>query len=113
MNRRSMLGATVAILTLPLISACDSMHKSSSTSSRSESAGEYFDDTTITTKVKAALVESKEVKAREVNVETYRGVVQLSGFVSTQAEALKAAEIARGVKGVQSVKNDIRIKPAS
>jgi hyperosmotically inducible periplasmic protein len=114
MNRRSMLGATVAILTLPLIGACDSMRgHSSASSSRTESAGEYIDDATITTKVKAALVESKEVKAREVNVETYRGVVQLSGFVSTQAEALKAAELARSVKGVQSVKNDIRIKPAS
>ncbi|HJV24672.1 MAG TPA: BON domain-containing protein [Aromatoleum sp.] len=72
-----------------------------------------MDDATITTKVKAALVESKDVKAREVNVETYRGVVQLSGFVATQAEAQKAGEIARGIKGVQSVKNDIRIKPAS
>ena len=115
MNRRSMLGATVAILSLPLTSACDSMRgrDSSASSSRNESAGEYFDDATITTKVKAALVESKEVKAREVNVETYRGVVQLSGFVSTQAEAQRAAELARSVKGVQSVKNDIRIKPAS
>ncbi|BAL24959.1 BON domain-containing protein [Azoarcus sp. KH32C] len=113
MNRRTMLGATVAILSLPLISACDSMRGRDSDSKRSESPGEYIDDATITTKVKAALVESKEVKAREVNVETYRGVVQLSGFVSTQAEAQKAAEIARSVKGVQSVKNDIRIKPAS
>lgn len=105
MNRRSMLGAAAAALALPLIAAC------TPTRSR-ESAGEYIDDTTITAKVKAALVDDPNVKAREVNVETHRGVVQLSGFVTTQSEAQKAVEIARGVRGVQSVKNDIRLKTA-
>ena len=78
-----------------------------------ESTGEYIDDTAITTKVKAALVADKEVSALSVNVETYRGVVQLSGFADNQSEISRAVSVARGVKGVKSVKNDLRVKPAS
>lgn len=78
--------------------------------SKSEGTGEYLDDTLITTKVKAELVNDPVVKATEVNVETFKGVVQLSGFVTSQAAANKAVEIARSVKGVKSVKNDMRIK---
>lgn len=78
--------------------------------SKSEGTGEYLDDTLITTKVKAELVNDPVVKATEVNVETFKGVVQLSGFVISQAAANKAVEIARNVKGVKSVKNDMRIK---
>ena len=72
--------------------------------------GEYIDDAVITTKVKAALVEDPLTKAYQIEVETYKGVVQLSGFVATQAEASRAVTVARGVQGVTSVKNDIRIK---
>lgn len=75
-----------------------------------ESTGEYIDDATITTKVKAALIKDDEVKAREVNVETFKGVVQLSGFVSTAAERTRAGIVASGVKGVQSVTNNISLK---
>jgi len=75
-----------------------------------EGTGEYFDDAWITTKVKAALVDDPLTKAYQINVETFKGVVQLSGFVATQAEANKAAELARGIKGVTSVKNDLRLK---
>lgn len=75
-----------------------------------ESTGEYIDDTLITSKVKAKYVESKEVSATAVNVETFKGVVQLSGFVSTPAERAKAEELARQVQGVKEVKNDIRLK---
>ena len=75
-----------------------------------EGTGEYFDDAWITTKVKAALVDDPLTKAYQINVETFKGVVQLSGFVATSAEANKAVELARGVKGVTSVKNDIRLK---
>ena len=75
-----------------------------------EGTGEYFDDVWITTKVKAALVDDPLTKSYQISVETFKGVVQLSGFVATQAEAAKAAELARGVKGVSSVKNDIRLK---
>lgn len=72
--------------------------------------GEYIDDAVITTKVKAALVEDPLTKAYQIDVDTYKGVVQLSGFVATQAEANRAGEVARGVQGVTSVKNDIRLK---
>jgi osmotically-inducible protein OsmY len=75
-----------------------------------QGTGEYIDDTVITAKVKAALIEDPLTKAYEINVDTFKGVVQLSGFVTTQAEASKAGELARGVKGVTSVKNDIRLK---
>jgi osmotically-inducible protein OsmY len=75
-----------------------------------EGTGEYFDDAWITTKVKAALVDDPLTKSYQISVETFKGVVQLSGFVATQAEAAKAAELARGIKGVTSVKNDLRLK---
>lgn len=80
-----------------------------STSTRS-STGEYIDDSVITTKVKAAILEDKELKVTEVNVETFKGVVQLSGFVSSQSDINKAASLARSVSGVKSVKNDMRVK---
>ncbi|OVZ58809.1 transporter [Pigmentiphaga sp. NML080357] len=75
-----------------------------------QSAGEYASDAAITAKVKAALVAAKDVSAADVNVETFRHTVQLSGFVDSQAQAARAVEIARGVEGVQSVKNDLRVK---
>ena len=80
-----------------------------STSTR-EGTGEYIDDSVITTKVKAAIINEPTLKATEINVETFKGSVQLSGFVAQPADAAKAAEIARGVKGVNSVKNDVRVK---
>ena len=75
-----------------------------------ESTGEYITDSWITTKVKAALVDDPQVKATEVNVETFKGVVQLSGFVGSNAAMNEAVRIARGIKGVTSVKNDMRVK---
>ena len=79
-------------------------------SATQESTGEYVTDTWITTKVKALLVEDSLVRATEVNVETFKGAVQLSGFVSNTVAMNQAVIIARGVKGVTSVKNDMRIK---
>ncbi|CAN7481818.1 BON domain-containing protein [Massilia sp. LjRoot122] len=75
-----------------------------------KTAGEYVDDAVITTKVKAAFAADPTVKATEVNVETFKGDVQLSGFVAEPRDAQRAVEIARGVQGVSSVKNDIRVK---
>jgi osmotically-inducible protein OsmY len=75
-----------------------------------ESTGEYLDDSVITTKVKSAFVADKTVKALDIKVETFKGVVQLSGFANTQTEIDRAVEVARGVKGVQSVRNDIQLK---
>jgi len=75
-----------------------------------ESTGEYVTDAWITTKVKAALVEDPMVKATEVNVETFKGTVQLSGFVSSDAARSHAVQVARRIEGVTGVKNDMRIK---
>jgi hyperosmotically inducible protein len=75
-----------------------------------ESTGEYIDDSAITAKVKDALFRESTLKSSEIKVETYKGVVQLSGFVSSQPNIDKAVEIAKGVKGVDSVRNDMRSK---
>jgi osmotically-inducible protein OsmY len=77
---------------------------------KQEGTGEYFDDTVITSKVKAAVFNEPTLKSAEINVETFKGVVQLSGFVNSQADITKAVEVARGVPGVTSVKNDMRRK---
>jgi osmotically-inducible protein OsmY len=78
--------------------------------SRHEGTGEYLDDTAITAKVKAAVFNEPTLKSAEINVETFKGVVQLSGFVRSQADINQAVQVARGVAGVKSVKNDMRLK---
>ena len=78
--------------------------------SKQEGTGEYVDDSVITTKVKAAIFNEPNLKSAEINVETFKGVVQLSGFVSSQTAINKAIEVTRSVSGVKSVKNDMRIK---
>jgi hyperosmotically inducible protein len=75
-----------------------------------EGTGEYIDDTVITAKVKTAFLNDASLKAAEINVETFKGMVQLSGFVSSNAAANHAVEVARKVGGVKSVKNDMRLK---
>jgi osmotically-inducible protein OsmY len=75
-----------------------------------EGTGEYIDDTVITGKVKAALIADADLKAREINVETFKGTVQLSGFVADPADIDKAVKVARDVHGVKAVKNDMIVK---
>lgn len=75
-----------------------------------ESSGEYIDDSYITTKVKAAILREPELKSSEINVETFKGVVQLSGFVNSRSDINRAVDVARSVRGVKSVKNDMRHK---
>ena len=75
-----------------------------------ESTGEYVDDSVITTKVKGLLAGDDFLKSFQIGVETFKGVVQLSGFVNTQKAVDKAIEITRSVKGVKSVKNDLIVK---
>jgi osmotically-inducible protein OsmY len=75
-----------------------------------EGTGEYFDDSAITAKVKAAVFNESTLKSAEINVETYKGVVQLSGFVHSQADIDRAVQVARGVPGAKSVKNDMQLK---
>jgi len=79
-------------------------------SAKHESTGQYVDDTAITAKVKTAIFEQPTLKSAEINVETFKGVVQLSGFVSSQDNINTAMATARSVGGVSSVKNDMRVK---
>ncbi len=75
-----------------------------------EGTGEYVDDSVITSKVKAAILNEPGLSSAEINVETFKGVVQLSGFVSSRADINKAVAVARGVGGVKSVNNDMKLK---
>jgi osmotically-inducible protein OsmY len=77
-----------------------------------ESTGEYVDDASITTKVKTALVKDPVVKARQVDVTTFKGNVQLSGFVDNQAQKDQAARVAAAIQGVTNVTNNITVKAA-
>lgn len=95
--------ATVIAASMLLAAGCAS-------TSTQESTGEYIDDTTITTKVKTAIFDEPSLKVAQINVETYKSVVQLSGFVRTNAEISKAGSLARSVRGVVSVKNDILLR---
>lgn len=81
-----------------------------SSTPKQEGTGEYVDDTVITTKVKAAILNEPTLNVAEINVETFKGVVQLSGFVNSQGDIDKAVQVARSVSGVKSVKNDMRVK---
>jgi osmotically-inducible protein OsmY len=85
------------------LSACAS-------SDKHEGIGEYVDDSLITTRVKAAILEEKTLSVAEINVETFKGVVQLSGFVHSEADRAKAVELTKSVKGVKSVKNAMELK---
>ena len=98
--RISVLVAAVALTTL---SGCASTH-------RQESTGQYVDDAAITGKVKAAIFNEPSLKSAEINVETFKGRVQLSGFVSSRANIERALAVAQGVSGVASVANDMRVK---
>jgi len=75
-----------------------------------EGTGEYLDDTVITTKVKTAIFKEPTLKSAEINVETFKGVVQLSGFVSSSETQKTAVAVASNIEGVKSVKNDMRLK---
>lgn len=78
--------------------------------SKHESTGQYIDNSVITSKVKAAIFNEPTLKSMQITVETYKGVVQLSGFVDSEASVKKAGEVARSVEGVVSVKNDLIVK---
>ena len=78
--------------------------------SKQESTGEYVDDSVITTKVKSLLANDDFLKSFQIGVETYKGTVQLSGFVNSQKAVDKAVEITRSVGGVKSVKNNLIVK---
>lgn len=75
-----------------------------------QGTGGYVDDTVITTKVKAAIFQEPTLKSAQINVETFRGTVQLTGFVSSRTEINKAVEVTRGVGGVTAVRNDMLVR---
>ena len=103
MKKHRLLAAVLSAFLVVSVVGCAS-------TSTKEGTGEYVDDSVITTKVKAAIFNEPTLKSTEINVETFKGVVQLSGFVSSQADINKAVSLARGVKGVVAVKNDMRLK---
>ncbi|WP_349431534.1 BON domain-containing protein [Methylomarinum sp. Ch1-1] len=98
-----LLSAFCLALTLMTAAGCASTQKH-------EGTGEYVDDSVITTKVKAQLLNEPNLSSAQINVETFKGVVQLSGFVNSQAGIDRAVEIARDVAGVKSVKNAMRLR---
>lgn len=103
MNKTKLLTALFAAVMMTAVVGCASTNKK-------EGTAEYVEDTVLTTKVKAAILNEPGLKSAEINVETFKGVVQLSGFVSEKQDIAKAGAVARSVKGVQSVKNDLRSK---
>ena len=88
---------------LPLVSGCAAKGKS-------ESTGRYVDDSAITAKVKTAIFKDPSLKTTEIKVDTYKGVVQLSGVVDSQEAVRRAGDLAAGIPGVVSVKNDLIVK---
>lgn len=103
MNQTRYYSAVAVGLALMLSLGCTS-------TSTQESAGEYMDNSVITARVKTAIFKDPSLKSAEINVETFKGVVQLSGFVSSQPDINRAVEIARAVDGVKSVENDMQLK---
>lgn len=77
---------------------------------KQQTVGAYIDDSTITARVKATILDDPDLRVSEINVETFDGVVQLSGFVSSAAEINRAVQVTQNVEGVKSVKNDMQLK---
>ncbi len=104
MNQRHLFISLLLAASLTLLSAC-------AVGRGQETMGAYVDDAAITTAVKARFVESKQVAASSISVETLNGTVMLSGFSVSANEKSVAGELARGVKGVRSVQNQIAVRP--
>ena len=103
MNKFAAASILSAAFVLSSVAGCASTQKQ-------ESTGQYMDDTTLTAKVKTAILKEPDLKSAEINVETFKGVVQLSGFVSSRDDIQSAIRVASAVNGVKSVKNDMQLK---
>ena len=103
MNKFTRISVLVGAVALTALAGCASTQNH-------EGTGQYIDDTAITTKVKAAIFNDPQLKSAEINVETFKGRVQLSGFVSDRARIDRAVQVAQAVGGVTSVANDMRVK---
>lgn len=101
---RPFIVLAMVMMTVTTISACTSHSRTS------ETTGQYVDDATITSKVKAAILGEPGLSVVDIGVETYKGVVQLSGFVNTAQAKAHAGEIAANVSGVKSVRNNLVVK---
>ena len=104
MNMRTSLAAAIAAVALITTTGC-------AVTRGQESVGAYVDDTAITTAVKARFVENTLVDAASISVETLNGTVMLSGFAKSATEKTTAEDIARRVKGVKAIKNEIAVRP--
>ena len=102
-KRNILIHCLLLLMVIAAFAACAS-------TSKQESTGEYIDDSVITTKVKSLLAADDFLKSFQISVETYKGAVQLSGFVNSQQTVDKAGQIARSVKGVASVRNNLIVK---
>ncbi len=103
-NKNSTFNIKILVVTLSvLLTACTAI-------SGRESAGQYLDDTTITSRVKTAILQDPKLKFLEISVETFKNEVQLSGFVSTQQEKMEAQRCVRNVPGVNQIKNNIIVR---
>lgn len=103
MTKSKLMTALLAAVMMTAVVGCAS-------TSKQEGTGEYVDDSWITTKVKAAILNEPTLKSAEINVETFKGTVQLSGFVKQKEDIAKAGSVTRTIKGVKDVKNDLRQK---
>jgi osmotically-inducible protein OsmY len=103
MKNFARISVIVAASAMALLTGCVSTAKQ-------ESTGQYIDDTAITTRVKTAIFKDEMLKSAEISVETFKGRVQLSGFVSTRPSIERAGIVAKGVQGVTAVTNDLRLK---
>ncbi len=103
MSTRTTLASMATCIALITVSGC-AVTRDQST------VGAYIDDTSITTAVKARFVENKDVDATSISVETLNGTVQLSGFAKNATEKVRAEELARSVKGVKSIRNEIALR---
>ncbi|MDA3831887.1 MAG: BON domain-containing protein [Spirochaetales bacterium] len=102
-KRNIVIHCLVLLMLIATFSACASTRTQSS-------AGEYIDDSVITTKVKSLIAADDFLKSFQISAETCQGAVQLSGFVDSQQAVDKAGEIVKSVKGVKSVKNNLIVK---
>ena len=100
---RRLLLSSFAVASVALLAACAG-------SPRTESTGEYVEDSVLTGRVKAAILAEPSLRSMEINVETFKGRVQLSGFVNSQADIDRTVAMVRAMSGVGSVKNDMRLK---
>lgn len=103
MQIKSLKSVFVALALVATVPACAAIEGR-------QTAGQYVDDASISTKVRAAFVADDNLKARQISVETFNRTVQLSGFVDSSAEKTRATDVARKVEGVQSVKNDLVVR---